>query len=508
MSFFRAVLLLCFVSLSAAFGLFFAGSASSAGKFRGGYAVLSVDSSIEDGVLVERLNAGKSGFAGSPVCESSQWVILDDFGSMEVVPLDKYSARLNSFDPRNDGYAEKLKNVFVRDGKRFVYIPLKAGNFAPSLLDKHFKDMLGDIPFSVDYFGIGKPFALFFIACAASSLAALAVCYVKKNFRRYAASVAALLPVLFPLAFFGASGIAACALFLGFSVLLAEPLNELNAVLLSGAGISKQKRIYKEAVEPYRMHWLFFAVFALSLGVITAFSQLKVLFVLAVFAAVCAVLFLSIRASSLWKGKRRRFTPVLIIRRRVPDFAFCAYMLPFTAAAFLVILLAPFMSGAPVSNGKFYAAVNEQDYFAHLAFQSSFSTRQMGEPSSSYPAYKFDEDGLPSPHKNLNAGADVNFDKFPPFPLKHLTEFFNSVNTTGRLTPSSGFLGGAENLPLLVLLLFIFPGLFLKGNIDFPAEGHFAGLKRFYGKLRRTDINRKKVLVYNSNNSLRLRKDA
>jgi hypothetical protein len=123
------------------------------------------------------------------------------------------------------------------------------------------------------------------------------------------------------------------------------------------------------------------------------------------------------------------------------------------------------------------------------------------------------EDGLPVQDTGRSGIVKIKFDDYPPFPIKHLLDFFNSVNSGGRAAPNHG--GGRllEILSLLILLLFIFPGLLFNGRIVFgkiltPAKGRFAGFKRFAGMFRRTDINRKNVLLYNGKNTFRLRKDA
>jgi hypothetical protein len=518
MSFFRSLLFLCLVSLFAAAFLLFLGSVSGNGGYRGGYAVLSAGDSLDDRNIRSLLDAGKN-FAGSPVSESSQWVIIDEFGSLETVPLDKFSARINSFDPRNDGYAEKLKNVFVRDGKRFFYIPLKAGNSVPSRLDRQFKELLGDISFSVEYFGIGKPFLLFFIAYAAACAALIVICYAKKFPHTGYAFIIALSPVLSCLAFFGSAGIACAALFLGIFFMLREPFNELVTLFFLKERFDKKKNlIIKNAVEPYRIYWLFLPVFAAALGLIAFFSRLNVFFLLAVFIASCALYFLSARTLSFLGGKHTRFTPVQILRRRFVDFSFSTYMLPHIAAAFLVMFISPYMGGALVSDGEFSAFVEEKDYYAHLAFQSSFSTRQLGESGAAYPGFILDKDGLPSVDTAKSAAlVNIKPEQFPPFPLKNLMDFLAGVNNGGKMK-RTGRGAIAEELSLLVLLVFVFPGLLLNGKISFPQRGQFSDFSRFTGKFfsqkqrwkigTGTDKTRKKVLLYNSGNDLQLRKDA
>ena len=491
MSFSRSVLILCLASLVAMFGFLAFGSTVGFDEYSSGYAVLSFNSETEDRDIIELLEAGKDKFAGSPVSESLQWALLDEFDSLNVIPLDNYSQRVFPFDPRNDGYAQKLKDFFVHDDKRFVYIPLKTGNWAQALLDKQFKELLGDIQFSADYFGIGRPVSLFFLAFAAACAVTLIICCAKRKFQPGIFGIVALLPVLFPLAFFGAAGIAAAALLVGFAVTLREPLNEFVLQRKNpDNSVQRKKNIRKSASEPYRQNLFLLPVFAAALGVLVFFTELPLFFVLAVFIVICALFLFSIITSSLVGGGHRRFTPVLIYRRRSVDFAFSAYMLPFTVAAFAVVFITPNMPGNFISDGKLdhVNIIDEQDYYAHIIYQSSFSTRQMGISTASYPSYMFDNDGLPVPNTNNFSEPTVNKNDYPPFPLKHLMEFLVDVNDSGKVNKigynNHGIIG---NMPLLILLLFVLPGLFsgkkINNRIYFMPIGQLAALKRSSGAL-------------------------
>jgi hypothetical protein len=131
---FRAPLLfLC--SLAAGGALFFFSLRSpppGRGGFEG-YAALALAESAPDREIAGILEAA----LGRPVvCESSQWVFLNSFGGLEKVSLEDYEGRLEAFDPRRDGYAEKLKDFFVRDGRRWFFIPLDKGLFgSPPVLN-------------------------------------------------------------------------------------------------------------------------------------------------------------------------------------------------------------------------------------------------------------------------------------------------------------------------------------------------------------------------------------
>jgi hypothetical protein len=115
-----------------------------------GYAVLSLDEGVPDRAAAGALERG----LGRPVIsESSQWVFLNNFGSLERVSLEDYGDRLEVFDPRRDGYAQKLRDSFVRDGRRRFFIPLDRGLFSFPLplnprraLEARLAAILGAVP--------------------------------------------------------------------------------------------------------------------------------------------------------------------------------------------------------------------------------------------------------------------------------------------------------------------------------------------------------------------------
>jgi len=506
MSFFRSFIFLIFISLFSALVLFVTGFVMRNSRYRGGYAVLSVDAAVEDRTILERLDAGSVFFGGSPLSESSQWVALDDFGSMEIVSLDTISTRLASFDPRNDGYAGKLKDFFLHDDKRFVFIPLKSSSSALSL-DKRFSSLMGNIPFSVDYFNFEKPYILFFSAYAAASLALMVICYVKKNARNVNALIIALLPVFSSFAFFGAAGIACAALLLGLFVIIREPLNVFFAKHVSRESAGKFELV-KNVIEPYKLYWLSLPVFLAAIVFIAIISELKLLFVILAFIAAIFISFFSdwISQSS---DMRVRFTPILIIRRKFPDFDFSAYMAPFACAALLVMILSVYISGSFVSDKKFDNLIKEEDYYGHLNFQAYFSTRQLGNGDAFYSGFFIDKDGLPSPNNDETMLSSIKIEDFPAFPLKDLMDFLNNANNREKIK-----IGGAADreigdyFSILILLFFVIPGFLLKRKINFPTKENFSVFKRSSGKFQWADKNRKNTLLYKGKNNLNLRKDA
>jgi len=135
----------------------------------GRYAALVCADTVPDRQIRERLEA--RGFSGI-VSESGQWVLVDGFSGVERVPLDEYEARILPFDPRNDGYADKLRSLFVRGDRRFIYIPLGAAGagaaaFNPAAIEKKLAAALDDIPYSFYYTAAGWPYSWYLVVFCA-----------------------------------------------------------------------------------------------------------------------------------------------------------------------------------------------------------------------------------------------------------------------------------------------------------------------------------------------------
>jgi len=496
MSFFRSIIPVTLISLMASVFLLFLGSMTGYEGSKSGYAVLRTSVSVDDRYLVSILGE-------DVVSESSQWVLLDGFDSLQKISLDTYYSRVLSFDPRNDGYADKLKSVFINDDKRSVYIPLRAGNWNPNLLDKKLNDHLIGIPYSINYYGVGRPLFLFFIIFASCSLALLVICFLKRKNNRGVGKIVFIVPVLSSLVFFGAPGIGCAALFTAFFIFFKDPITDLVKLFgrSSGANTKKIKKIKKEVLMPYRLYWYFLPVFLAALAIIVIFSQINILFLLAVFVTAAAVFFFS-------SGKEhRRFAPVMIIRRHFPEFVFPVYILPFVIGVFLTLFFTPIVPGSYNSNERFDTIIDENDYYAHLKFQVSFSTRQFGTSSTAFPAFFIDTDGLPS-MDTASTINNIDLNDFPPFPLANLMDFFNDVNNGNRTDTGSGSGGLKETLSLLVLLIFLVPGLVLRKKHDNTAKVNMDIIKKIPGKNRLIGINWNRKLLYNDKNKLRDRKDA
>jgi hypothetical protein len=278
-----------------------------------------------------------------------------------------------------------------------------------------------------------------------------------------------MVPVLSSLCFFGAAGIGCAALLFGLFILLKEPLHDLvNPAAQSVKGFKNKMRLfYKEIILPYRYYWLFLPVFFIAFGILIFFSPLTFLFLLILTAVSFAVFFFSLKIVIFSGIEHKRFNPITIIRRRFPQFVFPAYILPFVIGAFLTIFFTPFMSEAISFDKRFDNLVSEEDYLDHIAYQASFSRNQINSNyiNNDFPSFFFDSEGLVAINP-ASSKQSVNYNDYPSFPIKHLMDFFSNVNSTesvetsGKSTNFYGVL--AENLSLLVLVVFLLPGLILR----------------------------------------------
>ncbi|MFZ5367993.1 MAG: hypothetical protein ACOZCE_07145 [Spirochaetota bacterium] len=87
--------------------------------------VLSVSDKIQESLVLDRLSAAA---VHHVISESTQWVYIDDFVGPRAIPLKNYYDYIEPLDPRNDGYADQLKSIFLSDGMRHYFIPLSGLN--------------------------------------------------------------------------------------------------------------------------------------------------------------------------------------------------------------------------------------------------------------------------------------------------------------------------------------------------------------------------------------------
>jgi hypothetical protein len=433
-------------SLAAGALLFFLGTGGRVSGTRApyGYAVLTLDDSWPDRSIRELL-AGQR--LGNTIGESSQWVFLDDFGSLEKVPLDTYADRVESFDLRNDGYAERLRSFFVFQGQRRLFIPLNgAGDITGRV-----SAALGDIPFSLSVLtphegtrSVVLP-AILFVLAAALTL--------------YCSGEVLLTALFLPLwavpAGWGVPGFAVIAVLAGLSRFLREPLRDYFIARRYG-------KSFRQPPGALPLGILFF----LALGGITILGALPPFTVILGSLFFLALLAFSLRAELLCGAPRGhiRFRPVPIAdiaggpAGRPSSYALI--MAPFTLAALALLLVSGAAGPIPVSSfdrtgwksppapdAKAFA----EAYSAHAAFQRDFSRAPLGssplETAPPYLSYVLAEDGLlDGPVEDSGEPVEI---EIPPFPLEGLIDFLTNYTYTD---PGFGSSGLRELMCLLVVL--------------------------------------------------------
>jgi len=454
MSVARSVLLLVSVLVSA--GLWMLGVALMPAE-KGAYGALVVGEEVPDHEIRERLEA--LGFTDI-VSESGQWVLVDNFGSVERVSLDEYRARVLPFDPRNDGYADKLRSLFVRDKRRFIYIP----NY-PVGIEKRLSAALEGIPFSFHAAAASWPLGWFFALFCLAAAAFFFIRPLRVMLRPHAVCLLPLLPALAPLALGGAAGFALASLLAGCAALLAGPYLEWLTTLPRGRPAkARQAPALCRLLPP--MFFIFY-------GIIAFFSGLHPLFILPFSVFFCVLMALQLRGAyreafggnNKRRDKRRRFSPVPIFARHTYTFAFSWAMLPFAAVALVLACVSFFVSPVRPAVSPVLPSANTltaADYYNHYWFQSTFSFRSLHEPEQDMGIYELTSDGLLD--KTGDSGSTMGTESFadgvPPFPLDDLIQYLK--------TPGRGRSAIHTLLTALLPLLFVFPILFRGGRVYQP----------------------------------------
>lgn len=423
-----------------------------------GYAVLSVDASLGDRHIRGLLDSAGAG--GGYVSESTQWIEIDDFGSIRKIPLDAYRDEIEAFDPRDDGFAEKLRAFFVRDGRRFFFIPLADAAGDGKKLKNAVSFALGEIPFGFEIAGYYRPFFLCLVFLVPSVLAALFLSGFPSGFAFQ----------VFPLLGFARGGTPAlvlAGLLASFWALFRDPLNELftapryTRVFYAPPGL----RGLGEKLSPYGLNLVLVPVFLFLFGFVSVMGDLPPL---PVWTGLVSSWGLSIlaRAAETERQKKAahlRFNPVIMLPGRVktlPLFPVAAVFGP----AVLLSLLAPrffpslcYPKEAPlVTDPRFL--VSPADYEAHIAFQRAFSRKPLGSDSgeSGYFHYYLGEDGLIA---GMEEESHEGEEEIPPFPLENLMEFLLQYNNrAAKAAPAQG----KEWIAAVLFAAALVPAFFLK----------------------------------------------
>ena len=425
-----------------------------------GYAVLAVYQSEDDRFIREILEFGG---IYDVISESSQVVFIDDFNTLRAVQLDNFHNEIAYFDPRDTGYAAKLKNFFVLDGKRFFFIPLESvtGNRAVNLYNK-LETLLYGIPFSLAHWRQEPPFFLYFALLVIGGAFTFFFSQSRRLFFYQ-------LPVLLAIGWGGFSTAILATFLCGIWELLREPLRELstsgryerNALDYAGTGLTG----LVERLRPFRVNIflaLFFLVFILFFFIISTFPLVPVIAACVIFFFLNFISF-QIEKERLRKARHIPFTPVLLFPVRTRTFSFFPFLLPFAAVSLFAISLPRFFpefspQQEPSALVNPYYFVTADDHYRHIAFQRAFPYRSLNHPLTqgggsplyrdSFLLYYLGDDGL-------IAGSISPVRPFledPPFPLEKLMEFLINYDSL----PAAQAVGNYMNIVEWISVLIIF----------------------------------------------------
>ncbi|GHV02437.1 hypothetical protein FACS189485_02800 [Spirochaetia bacterium] len=455
----------------------------NADSYRSPYTVLVMDESAPDREITEALNRV---FKGQVLSESSQWVFLDDFGQLRQIPLDEYKRRLEPFDPRNDGYAERLRSFFVRDGQRFFFIP--QGGISEKKLAAALEHVRPVPAWSFAYGGAWqrqrqtgllpqslsgtrpRPLVFYLILFAASGLTGFFL--LKPRFLG-----AVLFPVLAGLCLQGTSGFVLAAILSFLPDLLAEPVQELCCALsVSGRRLRRgefRSRLLLNSVAPYRARWVFFPFLAAFYGFAALTGQVPLIFAVLSFLVFTSIFifFFIAEAGRACAGDHIRFVPVLIIETPEKRLKGSKVMLPFALSACLALffssLSGPFEGEAREAWAGAPPLISAAEYQAHAEYQRHFSFLPLGGngfDEDSYFHYDVDKDGLITKARVLEGDlSEAELSAIPPFPLESLMEFLGESAGPAGIEPLVR--GGMRDMrvfdfvPVLMVLFLCLPAL-------------------------------------------------
>jgi hypothetical protein len=409
-----------------------------------GYAVLTLDAAYPDALIQDLLaDEGIVNVLG----ESSQWVFLDDFGELERVPLDAYRERVEPFDLRNDGYAERLRSLFVAREERRLFIPLGSGASKNRAFDleERIAAALGDILFTVTI--TGPPESVVLPALLFAVVAALTMIFSGAPL-----AAAFLLPLWAVPAGMGAAGFSLMAALAGFFRLLRDPLREYFIFhrygkpddLLDGGGMGELMiKIFNSHGVSCVLSPLFLAAYIVS-AVIGGLSLVGVFMGLIFFLVLLILAFWTESMRGMNQG-HIRFLPVQITDIAMKPLSFSRVILPFALASlgmfFLPTPVTDGNTGAPAVSrelrdwkrreGVYDPALLPRAYQDHVRFQNSFSLTPLDLDgySQSYLRYTLGKDGLiagSSAPEGDPSGLFPDGGSPPPFPLAGLIDFLEN----------------------------------------------------------------------------------
>jgi len=372
------------------------------------YAVIIADKNASD-ILITDLLPEHS------ISETRQWVFLDDFGKLTQIPLVEYENRLLDFDPRRDGYADKLRNFFVRDEKRFFFVPFEGvekkiiHNKIPIsdnwINKKRFEAFSKLFPEDskiekIIFFVYEEPILFYFLLFAITMPISMIFSFKPLFFM-------AIFPILIPLTIIGPAGFALSTALIGFYCIIPRIF------------------FYKKIIGNILCLIAIFLWTAMFLNMPNIFSPegqgilgklgKDSLTIFGIPALFC-VFGLGFLSSFFLKEKIK--------------FSLIGAIIPFAFVSILSIFLPQTMGITTERNNEFIEdffnnIVDVGEYENHVEFQENFSFIPLGSQSRNlnYMRYHLGEDGLIS---EISPYIRSEKNKIPPFPLEKLIAFFRN----------------------------------------------------------------------------------
>ena len=399
----------------------------------GGCIILAFDEEEDDRLIQQTLYlAGFNNF----VSESSVEVALDDFGVIRMITLDSFRSEIELFDPRDNGYAARLRTFFVREGERFFYYHFDESRAARTRnLERQLNQIFPNTPFTLTVLGQRRHIIPDFILLFAACIAAFVFCRSRLFFFFQ-------VPVLLSFVWIGPGGIALAALLAGIWELLREPLMELSAASrykdlssdYDGEGING----LFERLKPFKTNFvlIFLFLFFFLLLIILALLPILPILIGCSFLFLINYLYYHFESNTARKSRHTPFIPVLLYPLKTKTFSLFPFLLPFAFLSLPSILLYDFFS-APMENitsVDHALLISPEEYYRHMELAHSFSYKVFNYelnqfmPDEAYLSYNLGDDGLIAENFIVENTPWSYSLSYPSFPLEKLMLFLLNYN--------------------------------------------------------------------------------
>ncbi|MDR2467870.1 MAG: hypothetical protein LBD22_02790 [Spirochaetaceae bacterium] len=429
-----------------------------------GYAILTFDESLDEAEVCAKLtHAGINNFFAA----SNQTAFLNEFSAVEEIPLDEYTARVESYDPRNDGYAEKARALFLGNGTRRIFIPARElSSFGMPPPDERIKTVLSGMPVKLAaadvQYNTTQSMIIFALACCVFILLARKIAALSNDKFLFWCALS-LIPSFALFARNGAGGLAACAVLLAFFQTVRVPLLRFFTGLCPGVKIKVRsltvlfnrdtlvsfiRELAPETIKLGVLTVLYGGICAAAAIPVSVFAPAFLCFML----CTCGLAVCEAAQGPLADHARFVFIPIRCTAHKFPTLP-----LPFLGAM-CAALIVPVVSGGGMPETVLPAGVvsssnvpAQEDYQRHIEFQRDFAYRKLGaseDDAHEYLHYSRGENSLISSHEpaartNLGFPDSADFHETPEWKLAPLVNYLKHPHVQRAPLAHTGFAGSA-----------------------------------------------------------------